>query len=45
MKLKNLVTALAVISLVSFALLLFSPGAKAVEVDDPLIKEWLDIVG
>jgi len=44
MKLKKLVTALAVITLVSFALLPFPPRAEALEVEDPLIKEWLDIV-
>ena len=44
MKLRQLVTAWAVILLVSFALLPFSPRAEAAEELDPLTKEWLDIV-
>lgn len=44
MKLKKLVAALAVITLVSFALVPFSPRAQAAEELDPLTKEWLDIV-
>jgi hypothetical protein len=44
MKLRKLVTVWAVITLVSFALLPFSPRAQAAEEVNPLSIEWMDIV-
>jgi hypothetical protein len=45
MRARKLATMWAVVTLVGFALVTYSQSAGAVEVTDPLIKEWLEIVG